>query len=663
MEKIRSKSWVGNIYHKFEAVCHEVDEFVTKDTVKYVENQVQTVGANMKKLYSGVVQDFLIPVDDHGKREAQAVNGKPKHAVGSYTSSVTNTTQNPIKEQSYLNQYADNSLESHASTSTELDGVVASEEVDIDLSLGNECATAICTNSRKVFKKNKTKEEALVDEESSNSKDGISSVSCSDKDLKDIMYYSSSDDDQCFSDVSSSQIILQDGVVREEQPLAKGSSSFLNNLSKSPLRASMNEKLFDSSPDAIYCTSNVPSSQMVLQQNIVREVQPVADQSNSFGDMAKPLPFSTEKSLGNSIMAKLPHPTSLYDTELWTLPEDEREFSKSSDAAESILHVSTTQTNLQDNITNEDRFASEESSSVKDKSLLRPPAFASGIPPSRNDAGFGVSMTVCKSSLDDVTCVPEKSSTTWAFEDAPSTFQSSVLVLPRVLENESMDVDTGISNSSLLEESSILSTSSIGNCMQEAESDFSISTGLSSSLSTSLASANNVISVIPALSSTPSLTDFSVVNASSSHELVRNAGSIKNDLGWCPSPHLKVLMCPAEIGCMNDSTVDFPGMETIDLTDKGKLKESCVLVDSKLHNRVSFRPRKYKSYKELIQDAFASRKRLIKEYKQLAVLYADVDAETRQHVELSRLPSLPSLCLHSTESSTCNISEPGWELL
>lgn len=30
MDKSISKSWVGNIYHKFEAVCQEVDEFVTK---------------------------------------------------------------------------------------------------------------------------------------------------------------------------------------------------------------------------------------------------------------------------------------------------------------------------------------------------------------------------------------------------------------------------------------------------------------------------------------------------------------------------------------------------------------------------------------------------------------------------------------------------------
>lgn len=665
METIRSKSWVGNIYHKFEAVCQEVDEFVTKDTVKYVENQVQTVGANMKKLYSGVVQDFLIPLDDHVKREAQAVNGKPKHAVGTYTSTVTGTTQNPIKEQSCLDQYADNSLESHkASTSIELDGVVASEEAEIDLSVGNECATATCKISHKVFKENITRKGALVDDESNTSEDRISSESCSYNDSKDTMCYSFSDDDTCFSDVSSSQIMLQDDIIREEQTLAKGSSSFLDDFSKSQLRASMNEKLFDSSPDAINCISNVPSSQMVLQRNITREVQPVADQSNSFGDMAlsKSLPFSMEKSHGNSIMAKLPHPTSLCD--IWTFPEDERGCNRSSDAAGSISNVSTTQTNLQDNITSEDRLASNESSSAKDKSLSQTSAFASDVPPaSRNDAGFGVSMTVRNSFLDDVTYISEESSTAWAFEDTPSTFQSSELVLSRVLENESVDVDTGISNSCLLAESSRLLTSSIGNCMQKAESDFSISTGLSSSLSTSLASANHVVSVIPALSSTPSLTDFSDVNASSSQELVGNAGSVQNDLEWCPNPQLKVLKCPAEIGCMNDNSIDLPGMETIDLTDNGKLKESCVLIDNKLHNCISFRPRKYKSYKELIQEAFASRKRLIKEYKQLAVLYADVDAETSQHAELSQLPSLPSPCLHSTESSTCNICEPGWELL
>lgn len=647
MEKSRSKSWVGSIYHKFEVVCQEVDEFVTKDTVKYVENQVQTVGANMKKFYSGVVPEFLIPVDSHVKKEAQAVNEKPKHAGDTHTSSVANTTQNPIQEKSCQNQ---NSLESHAaSTSTELDGV-ASEEAEIDLSVGNECATAICKNSCNVFKENMTREEALVVDKPSTSEDRVSSESCSDKDSKDTMCYSFSDDGKCFSDVSSSQIIRQDDMVGEEQPLAKGSSSFLDNLSTSQLTASINEKMFDTSPDAINCISNVSSSQMVLQRNITREVEPVTDQSISFGDMAlsKSLSFSMEESEGNPTMTKLQRPTSVYDTELRTNPEDE-----------SISNASITLTNLQDNIISEDRLASKESSSVKDKSLPLTPAFASVIPPSRNDAGFGASIAASKSFLGDVTFVSEESSTTLALEDAPSALQSSELVLSRVMENKSMDVDTGISNCSLLKESSSLSTSSIGNCMQEAESDLSIFTGHSSALPTSLVSANNVVSANPVLSSTL-LTDFSEVNASSSHELVGNGRSVQNDLECCPSPQL---IYPAEIGCMNDSSIDLPGMETIDLTDKELPNESCAFIDYKLHHLVSSRPRKYKSYKELIQEAFAPRKRRIKEYEQLAVLYADVDAETSQHVELSQLPSLPSPCLHSTESSTCNICEPEWELL
>ncbi|CAH8365218.1 unnamed protein product, partial [Eruca vesicaria subsp. sativa] len=52
-------TWVGNVYHKFEAMCLEVEELIVQDTTKYVESQVQTVGNSMKKFCSDVVQDFL----------------------------------------------------------------------------------------------------------------------------------------------------------------------------------------------------------------------------------------------------------------------------------------------------------------------------------------------------------------------------------------------------------------------------------------------------------------------------------------------------------------------------------------------------------------------------------------------------------------------------
>ncbi|KAJ4847167.1 hypothetical protein Tsubulata_009138 [Turnera subulata] len=67
--KSKGMNWVGNIYHKFETICHEVDSIVSQDTVKFVENQVQTVGVNMKKLYSNVIQDLMPPV----KSKAQVV--------------------------------------------------------------------------------------------------------------------------------------------------------------------------------------------------------------------------------------------------------------------------------------------------------------------------------------------------------------------------------------------------------------------------------------------------------------------------------------------------------------------------------------------------------------------------------------------------------------
>ncbi|CAH1418928.1 unnamed protein product [Lactuca virosa] len=58
---VKGIAWVGNIYQKFEAMCLEVEEAMCQETAKYVENQVQTVGASMKKFCSDVMQDLLPP--------------------------------------------------------------------------------------------------------------------------------------------------------------------------------------------------------------------------------------------------------------------------------------------------------------------------------------------------------------------------------------------------------------------------------------------------------------------------------------------------------------------------------------------------------------------------------------------------------------------------
>ncbi|CAK8561440.1 unnamed protein product [Lathyrus sativus] len=56
--KVKHTNWVGNIYQKLEAVCHEVDGIVGQDAVKYLENRVLNVGDSMKKLYSDVVHEL-----------------------------------------------------------------------------------------------------------------------------------------------------------------------------------------------------------------------------------------------------------------------------------------------------------------------------------------------------------------------------------------------------------------------------------------------------------------------------------------------------------------------------------------------------------------------------------------------------------------------------
>uniref|UniRef100_A0A7C8ZVA9 Uncharacterized protein n=1 Tax=Opuntia streptacantha TaxID=393608 RepID=A0A7C8ZVA9_OPUST len=58
---LKGISWIGDMYNRFESMCVEVDEIMYQDTVKYVENQMQTVGESVKRFYSDVMQDLLPP--------------------------------------------------------------------------------------------------------------------------------------------------------------------------------------------------------------------------------------------------------------------------------------------------------------------------------------------------------------------------------------------------------------------------------------------------------------------------------------------------------------------------------------------------------------------------------------------------------------------------
>ncbi|KAL6975468.1 hypothetical protein U1Q18_024263 [Sarracenia purpurea var. burkii] len=151
-------------------------------------------------------------------------------------------------------------------------------------------------------------------------------------------------------------------------------------------------------------------------------------------------------------------------------------------------------------------------------------------------------------------------------------------------------------------------------------------------------------------------------NDSSTDDAATLVGSYESRHEYCYEfTQLEALVSSMEIGEADDCRVDIadPSMETIELSDKVKLDEGCVVVDNKLLYPVSCRAQRHRSYKKILQDAFASKKRIRKEYEQLAILYGDIDIESSQQAGQKLL--LPSL--DSKKSPSQDLCDLEWELL
>ncbi|KAK7257168.1 hypothetical protein RIF29_30946 [Crotalaria pallida] len=106
-----------------------------------------------------------------------------------------------------------------------------------------------------------------------------------------------------------------------------------------------------------------------------------------------------------------------------------------------------------------------------------------------------------------------------------------------------------------------------------------------------------------------------------------------------------------------------PILEDIQLNDNAKLEESCVFVDDSELHAVSCRAQKLRSYKKRIQAAFASKKRLAREYEQLAIWYGDTDMEHSQGLSRTLLPFDSRTYVESKNLQGRDASENEWELL
>ncbi|KAI8025632.1 hypothetical protein LOK49_LG02G02937 [Camellia lanceoleosa] len=167
--KFKGKRWVGNIFQKFEAMCQEVDDFVSQDTVKYVENQVHTVGDSVKKFCSDVVHD-LIPSSlvEPGNHEAQAVSPKQNDSIDTYVRSMIGIEEKAVYTD--INQFSmEQDLIGPLKTSHEQfihpPSVDCIKEAKSDLSLGPEVDNLKDNKSDIVLDGSETKEELIGIEE------------------------------------------------------------------------------------------------------------------------------------------------------------------------------------------------------------------------------------------------------------------------------------------------------------------------------------------------------------------------------------------------------------------------------------------------------------------------------------------------------------------
>lgn len=124
---VKGINWVGNMYQKFENMCLEAEDIMYEDTVQYIENQMQAVGASVKKLYSDVIGDLLPPLscdlDEIEKGDSELPINQCTDDATLDQKPFQNFKERPAKantkqiEDSRLNHYVDNNDCTHDRTS------------------------------------------------------------------------------------------------------------------------------------------------------------------------------------------------------------------------------------------------------------------------------------------------------------------------------------------------------------------------------------------------------------------------------------------------------------------------------------------------------------------------------------------------------------------
>ncbi|KAK7342730.1 hypothetical protein VNO80_25686 [Phaseolus coccineus] len=626
--RFKNNNWVGNMYQKFEAVCQEVDDIVCQDAVKYLENQVHNVGDSVKKFYSGVVHE-LLPFNSLASSKYEdhllvAETNNIDFSVDSVESVACCKDNNKKRdEKNPINNYYLALMDSNAIDIADYKqaGVLANEESDESCSVSLELEDSCITQEEVGNDSRGTSESKNENFHTSFEEIAVESVpkpmdlmSVGDKESQDFSIHSESSSDTF---VSGCEVSIRKKVDIDVNP---GKISCLT----------ADENVMNSSTSHVLSSQSLDDSNAIDTADIqnggvhIRHTSEVSDESCSVSLDVVDSHISQEEvdddSRRTSVSTKETIHTSIEEDALESVPKPLNKMS------------------------------------VGDKESLE----------------FPIHSEPCSDSFDYKVSIRTKDNR------AVNPHQNSCLIVEEKARNPSMS--EVLSSQSLGEEESI-NVSLFSKSSNADQNTHGIPAEVSPDVSVS--SERPVTRTEPSCSSS-SLTLGSLY----SKQLNESCKSNPGDATLCISDGFKVhTRCESSThlaglvmepqGCLvfsgyfqsmeseDKSLVSSieSCMEVIQLNDDPKLEKRCINVDDGELHAVAFRTRKLRSYKKRIQDAFTSKKRLSKEYEQLAIWYGDCDIEPRQDFSETLFPLSTRTNMESKNVEEQHDSETEWELL
>ncbi|GAB4849406.1 hypothetical protein Ancab_004203 [Ancistrocladus abbreviatus] len=731
--KVTGRSWVGNLYQKFEAICHEVDDVVSKDTVKYVENHVQTVGENVKKFYSNFMQDLLpaavVPAkrglsvsvssdENHHLRDGVMLESGDEEC--SSNSSAEHGEECPLNanardlvwevntngaeheecpsdansEQLSLEANAVGSVKSYPSWKPHLSQCHVEEcppiantellllEVNADVSLKNypgckphlsECHFEKCHSNVNV--------EQLSLEV--NAADSLNSYpSCK-------PHLSKFHVEECHSDANAeqlpSELYVADSLKNyprckphlnechsEECPPNANAAQLL--LEANAADSVKNYPRFKPHLNECHdeeCPANANVEQLPLEVNAADFVNnyPICKPNLSeccFEDVLRTPSYAELRSVSTDFSVPLVDGSLVnYNSGVYAEENSHENQESSSD----VLGLTYPAEEDQGDPSSSNEFIDENPENV-DGFLIRilpPIPLNSGSESPRKLETLHDSFA---DSLSDISESNKKSGSSpanfpWkegechilAYSNAPGySFDTASPVLS-VSDISSM---LPVSQPTIFRQSCERRLSDMG---PTSSSDFSLPESCgepdSSPANFPLNEGDKLCYNIAHSNDPRSSVETANQSSGAALPILSSTRKSQNCCSSTQNLFIRFTGRPDDF-CNN---VEDLKMQNLQLVEKIKLDEHCVRLETNLNHAISRRVRRLSLYKKKIQDAFASRKRIEKEYKQLAIWYGDIDADFYQPTEQNAMP--PSNTIHAVvkNSSSTNVVDSEWELL